>query len=187
MYKIKTLSSGYKVLCLDGVVAVDEIEDISAADFDAVYVEYGSISPTEIALILQKTSPFVNKKCRMKPRFISSRLKDRSLSFESVIDGYVTDINDPQMSERIEGIQYNLSRMEFYEAADVSSNPIILFLKLCKYALSRNMITFTSCLIPGYSEGFSAIYQAISGNIPTNVMEQFARYIHILEDLEYIE
>ncbi|MBQ2421733.1 MAG: hypothetical protein II285_02000 [Flavobacteriales bacterium] len=108
MYKIKTLSSGYKVLCLDGVVAVDEIEDISAADFDAVYVEYGSISPTEIALILQKTSPFVSKKCRMKPRFISSRLKDRSLSFESVIDGYVTDINDPQISERIEGIQYNL-------------------------------------------------------------------------------
>ncbi|MBQ2421732.1 MAG: hypothetical protein II285_01995, partial [Flavobacteriales bacterium] len=49
------------------------------------------------------------------------------------------------------------------------------------------MITFTSCLIPGYSEGFSAIYQAISGNIPMNVMEQFARYIHILEDLEYIE
>lgn len=187
MYKIKTLSSGYKVLCLDGVVAVDEIEDISAADFDAVYVEYGSISPTEIALILQKTSPFVSKKCRMKPRFISSRLKERSLSFAAVIDGYVTDINDPEISERIEGIYYNLSRMEFYEAADVSSNPIILFLKLCKYALSRNMITFTSCLIPGYSEGFSAIYQAISGNTPMNVMEQFARYIHILEDLEYIE
>ena len=56
MYKIKTLSSGYNILCLNSVVAVDEIEEISATDFDAVYIEYKNISPTEIALILQKTS-----------------------------------------------------------------------------------------------------------------------------------
>ena len=184
-YRIKTNSKGRRILMVRGVVPIDMVSEVKADDFDAIYVEDANLSHNELAYILQNLSPFQSLKCRLKPRYLNATLKSRVQRLEPLVDGYAQSPDDKDMCEGIEEIYSNLDMIETYDIAEVKNNSYMLFLKLCKYAISRGELTFTIAMEPAYAMGHTALYMAKLNNLSKNTKDEFLRFNHLLVELGY--
>ena len=184
-YSIKTNSQGRNILIVKGILPIDEICDIKAKDFDIIFVEDTNQSHFELSYQLQQMSPFHSLKCHLKPRFLASSLKNRISNLRPLIDGFYATINDKEMCERIEEIYNSLEMIETFDIAEVKNNNYMYFLKLCKYAISRKMFTFTDSIEEAYAMGHTALYVAKKNNIPIKMNDDFIRFNHVLLELGY--
>ena len=145
-YQIKVNSKGRKTLIVKGVVLIDQLESLSADDFDMIYVEDIGQTHYELFYQLQNISPIHTLKCHLKPRFLASSLKNRMLHLSSVVDGFADTPEDKDMLQRADEIIEKLPLFERFEVSEVKSSNYMYFLKLCKYAISRGWNTFTMFL-----------------------------------------
>ena len=145
-YYIKTSSYGRKILVIEGVVHIDKIETLQFEDFDVIFLkDYGQNS-YELLYQLQNMSPFNSTKCHLKPCFLASTLKNRMHNPITVIDGYADSEEDKSLHERTAEIYDKLAHIETFDISEVKSSNYMYFLKLCKYAISRGMVSFTRCV-----------------------------------------
>ena len=184
-YSIKTNSKGRNILIVKGILPIDEISDIKGEDFDAIFVEDSNQSHFELSYQLQQMSPFHSLKCHLKPRILASSLSNRVLNLNILIDGFSTTINDENMNVRIEEIYNSLDMIETFDISEVKNNNYMYFLKLCKYAISRKMFTFTDSIEEAYAMGHTALYVAKKNNIPIKMNDDFIRFNHVLLELGY--
>ena len=184
-YQIRVNSQGRKVLVVKGIVPVDQLEELSADDFDMIFVEDTEQSHYELSYQLQNMSPFHSLKCHLKPRFLASTLKNRILHLAPVVDGYADTPDDKVMFERAYEIYESLALIETFDISEVKSNNYMYFLKLCKYAISRGMHTFTISLEEAYAQGHTSLFLAKQNNIVSNMKDEFIHFNHVLLELGY--
>lgn len=184
-YNIYTNVKGHKVLRVKGIVHIDSIEEVRAEDFDVIYVEDVNQSHYELSYQLQQISTFKSYKCFLKPRFLAPSLKNRVMYLNPVIDGYAATPDEKDMNERVEEIYERLANIDTFEISEVRSSSYVYFLKLCKYAISRGMFTFTNTVEQAYAQGHSALYVAKRNNIMHNLNDDFLKFNHALLELGY--
>lgn len=184
-YQLKTNSKGHKILMVRGVVLADQQKNLGADDFDMIYVEDTGQSHFELSYQLQNMSPFHSLKCHLKPRFLASSLKNRVLHLAPVVDGFADTVDDKTMYDRADEIYKNLALIETFDISEVKSSNYMYFLKLCKYAISRGMHTFTISLEEAYAQGHTALFVAKQNNIVSNMKDEFIHFNHILLELGY--
>ena len=184
-YSIKTNSQGRNTLIVRGIVPVDQIKELNADDFDLIYVEDTGQSHYELSYQLQNMSPFHSLKCHLKPRFLASTLKNRTLHLAPVVDGFADTSDEKAMCERTNEIYDNLALIETFDISEVKSNNYMYFLKLCKYAISRGMHTFTISLEEAYAQGHTALFVAKQNNIVSKMKDEFIHFNHVLLELGY--
>ena len=71
-YKIVRNENDRKILVLNTYIDVENSPEFSEDQFDIVYLNTSNMSPNEIRLLLEKTSPIFSTKCWLKPRFIQA-------------------------------------------------------------------------------------------------------------------
>lgn len=184
-YQIRTGLNGRNVLVVKGVLPVDQMEELNADDFDMIYVQDTGQSHYELSYQLQQMSPFHSLKCHLKPRFLASTLKNRVLHLAPVVDGFADSTEDKAMYERANEIYENLALIETFDISEVKSNNYMYFLKLCKYAISRGMHTFTFSQEEAYAQGHTALFVAKQNNIISNMKDEFLHFNHLLVELGY--
>ena len=128
-YQIKVNSKGRKTLIVKGVVLIDQLESLSADDFDMIYVEDIGQTHYELFYQLQHISPIHTLKCHLKPRFLASSLKNRMLHLSSVVDGFADTLDDKDMLQRADEIIEKLPLFERFEVSEVKSSNYMYFLK----------------------------------------------------------
>ena len=185
-YQIKQNHKGHKILLVRGVLPVDSISEIKSDDFDVIFLEDYNQSNYELSFQLQNLSPFHSLKCHLKPRFLSPTLKDRVKQLAVLIDGYASSLDDKEMNNRIDEIYEKLALIETFDISEVKHNNYMYFLKLCKYAISRGMMTFTLTMEPAYAQGHTALYLAKRDNLPGDTRDEFIRFNYSLEELGYV-
>ena len=184
-YDIKITSNGRKILIVKGIVPVDQVKELNADDFDMIYVEDIGQTHYELFYQLQNISPIHTFKCHLKPRFLASSLEDRTLHLSTVVDGFASSPDDKDMCIRAEEIIEKLPMIERFESSEVKSSNYMYFLKLCKYAISRSMLTFTFFMEEAYAQGHTALFVARQYNTASNMRVEFAQFNQILVDLGY--
>ena len=186
-YRIKVNPKGRNILIVKGVVTLDSISDIRTEDFDAIFVEDHGQSRYELSFQLQHMSPIQGMKSHMKPLFLAATLKGRTHELSILIDGFASTPDDEKMSEHIEEIYDKLALIETFDISEVKANNYVYFLKLCKYAISRGMYTFTTSLEEAYAQGHTALFVAKQHNMPANTKAEFVRFNQTLRELGYAE
>ena len=184
-YQIKRNLKGHKILAVKGVLPVDSFEKIKSEDFDVIYLVDYNQSHYELSVQLQNLSPFHSLKCHLKPRFLAPTLKDRVKQLEVLIDGYASNLDDKEMNNRIDEIYENLKLIETFDISEVKHNNYMYFLKLCKYAISRGMMTYTITMESAYAQGHTALYLAKRNNLSGDTRDEFNRFNYALEELGY--
>lgn len=182
---IYTNVKGYKVLRVKGIVRIDSVAEIKGEDFDVIYIEDTNQSHYELSYQLQQLSTFKSYKCFLKPMFLAPSLKNRVTYHNTIIDGYAATPDQKDMNERVDEIYERLAKIDTFEISEVRSSSYIYFLKLCKYAISRGMFTFTNTVEEAYAQGHSALYVAKRNNIVHNLNEDFIKFNHTLLELGY--
>ena len=184
-YYIKTTSYGRKILVVEGVVHIDRIESLHSEDFDIIYLkDYGQNS-CELLYQLQNMSPFNSPKCHLKPCFLASTLKNRMHNPNYVIDGFADSEEDKYLHERANEIYDKLAHIETFDISEVKSSNYMYFLKLCKYAISRGMVSFTRFVEQTYAKGHTALFAAQNDNLSADLKKEFSHFNQIIVDLGY--
>lgn len=184
---IKATPQGHRILVIEGVVLIDKIEALKSEDFDLIYVkDYGQTS-YELSYQLQNMSPFNSSKCHLKPCFLASTLENRMRNNKNVIDGYADSEDDKTMLRLSDEIYGKLAHIETFDIAEVRTSNYMYFLKLCKYAISRGLNTFTMFVDDTYAKGHTALFTAQKDNLTEKQKEEFSHFNHIMADLGYAQ
>ena len=186
-YRIKVNPKGRNILIVKGVIQLDAVNEIKAEDFDAIFIEDSGQSHYELSFQLQNMSSIHGSKSHLKPRFLAATLKSRLYQLKPLIDGFAASPDDERMSERIEEIYDKLALIEHFDISEVKTNNYVYFLKLCKFAISRGMYTYTTSLEEAYAQGHTALFVAKQNNMFTNMKVEFVRFNQTLRELGYAE
>lgn len=184
-YHLKTNSQGRTVLVLEGIMNIDQLETLKTEDFDIIYVKDIGQTYYELSYQLQHMSPFHSLKCHLKPRFLATSLKNRVQYLANVVDGFADTPDDKAMNDRANEIYDSLAHIETFDILEVKNNNYMYFLKLCKYAISRGMNTFTMSMDEAYAQGHTALFVAKQNNLVSNITDEFHRFNYVLLDLGY--
>lgn len=184
-FRIKTNPKGRSILIIKGFVSLDSISDIRTEDFDAIFIDDYGQTHYELSYQLQSMSSFHGMKTHMKPLFLSANLKNRAHELRRLADGFATTPDDEKMSERIEEIYDKLALIDLFDITEVKTNNYVFFLKLCKYAISRGMYTFTTSLEEAYAQGHTALFVALQKNMNSNMKAEFVHFNQTLRELGY--
>ncbi len=185
-YKIIRNNHDRRILVINNYVDIEANPDITEDQFDIVYINANNLSENEIRLLLEKTSPIFSTKCWMKPRFIQANNIDKVGSMKVLIDGAAHSPYDEIVSERSEDIYQQIEQLGIKQIENVSTY-VAFFIRLCKYSISRNIYSFTSTIIPGLTEGHSAIFAALLSNHEVVTRKEFLEFNQKLLDLGYVE
>lgn len=186
IYKIVSNPNGRKILVINHYFDVERSEEIEDEKFDIVYLNLSNMSNNEIGLLLEKTSPIFSTKCWMKPRFVQSGNTARMAILDILTDGVVNTPFDELVTQRSEEIFLQMERLHIKQAADVSTF-VALFIRLCKYSISRGKYSYTSTIIPGITEGHSALYAALMFNNEIASRKEFLEFNQKLLEWGYAE
>jgi rubrerythrin len=186
IYKIVRNSNDRRILVINQYVDVENSEELQEDKFDIVYLNITNMSNNEFGLLLEKTSPIFSTKCWMKPRFVQANTSERLGMLRIVVDGVANSPFDDIVTQRSEEIFAQMERLEIKQVANVSTY-VAFFIRLCKYSISRNRYTYTSSVIPGLSEGHSAIYAAMLSNNQVATRKEFLEFNQKMIDMGYAE
>ena len=186
IYKIVRNSNDRRILVINQYVDVENSEELQEDKFDIVYLNITNLSNNEFGLLLEKTSPIFSTKCWMKPRFVQANTSERLGMLRTVVDGVANSPFDDIVTQRSEEIFAQMERLEIKQVANVSTY-VAFFIRLCKYSISRNRYTYTSSVIPGLSEGHSAIYAAMLSNNEVATRKEFLEFNQKMIDMGYAE
>ena len=186
IYKIVANSMGRNILVINQYVDVENNPEIQEDMFDIVYLNIGNMSNNEIGLLLEKTSPIFSTKCWMKPRFIQANDLARMGMMAALIDGRANSPFDDFVTEQSESIFQQMEQLNIKQIANVSTY-VAFFVRLCKYAISRGKYTYTSTVVPGLSEGHSALFAALLSNHEVVTRKEFLEFNQKLLDMGYAE
>ena len=184
-FRIKTNNRGKNILIVRGILFIDNISEIKAEDFDAIFVEDTNQSHYELSYQLENLSPIHSYKCHLKPRFLATTLKNRTLNQVHLIDGFTATIDEKEMCERVDEIYENIELIEKFDISEVKNNNYIYFLKLCKYAITRKMFSFTITMDETYAMGHTSIFASKHDYKTANLKDDFIRFNHTLLELGY--
>jgi len=185
-YHITRNPLGRKILVINHYLDVDNDQQIDTDDFDVIYINANNLSTSEMGLLLEKTSPLFSIKCWMKPRFVQIQNTAKLRDIMPLIDGIAHSITDEHIAQRTEEIYQQIDRLHIVQASNISTY-VSFFIRLCKYSISRGQYFYTSTIIPGLSEGHSALYTALLSNHEMVTRKDFLEFNHKLQDLGYAE
>ena len=147
-----------RILVIRDAVDVDHTPEIQFEDFDAIFINVIDSVMDRNRLAIRLASPIASEKCRFKPCFVTRRLIGWLGSLEVIVDGYATSADDTFMSRTIEEIYGNFHRLNFL----LGTEPVVThaeeIVRLCRYAISRSMNTFSSEPAEGISYGYMSLY-----------------------------
>ena len=186
IYKIIRNANERNILVINQYFDVENSPEIHEDKFDIVYLNISNMSNNEVGLLLEKTSPIFSTKCWMKPRFVQTSNKAQLGLLKILADGIANTPFDDLVTQRSEDIFAQMERMQIKQVANVSTY-VAFFIRLCKYSISRGQYTYTSTIIPGLTEGHSALYAAMLFNNEVVSRKEFLEFNQKLLDLGYAE
>lgn len=152
MITIQTNNRGQRILMLDSAYKLDENYDFTADMFDAVFV-YTS-SPEELKTIMDTVNPITSNKCCYKPFLALKSVKGKIGEYAELVDFYTYDIND---TDTLDIVDETISKtVETGLSIDDSSVATgnLLFIRLCRYLISRGRTRFEPVLQESSSLGY---------------------------------
>ena len=186
IYKIIRNANERNILVINQYFDVENSPEIQEDKFDIVYLNIGNMSNNEVGLLLEKTSPIFSTKCWMKPRFVQTSNKAQLGLLKILADGIANTPFDDLVTQRSEDIFTQMERLQIKQVANVSTY-VAFFIRLCKYSISRGQYSYTSTIIPGLTEGHSALYAAMLFNNEVVSRKEFLEFNQKLLDLGYAE
>lgn len=186
-YYITKNNFGRNILVVNQFINIDGSDEIKRDDFDIIFVDIADFSFNEISLFLQKSSPFYSSKCFMKPRFIKTPKKDILSHLKYLIDGYGNTPLDEAITSKAEEIYKQIARYNIRQMIYGINTYTAFFIRLCKYCISRNILSFTTTTIPSLTEGYTNIYTALLINHETENKNELITFYQKLIELKYIQ
>lgn len=160
-YEIITNKNGRRILVIYSPVYVEKCTDISYPDFDAIFVDVADVAYETNRLAIWKSSPIMILKCWLKPQFVSSRLKDNIRMTRHIVDGYASSPLDESFTSAIEDIWHYIRELGISTDAMAIKTGNDFFIRLCQFALTRRISTFTTGALNGFASGYTLINAAL--------------------------
>lgn len=157
-YEIVVNNNRRRILVINEVIDVDHEDDLAFEDFDAIFINVKSGLQEHNMLAIRMASPLLSEKCRFKPCYISQRLQGWMWRAEVITDGFARSPLDVKVAEGIEDIYANMRRLNFLLGTDPVITHAEELFRLCRYAISRGLYTFSSSPTPGLSTGYMQLY-----------------------------
>ena len=186
IYKIITNANNRRILVINQYYDLENSEEVLEDAFDIVYLNISNMSNNEVGVLLEKTSPIFSTKCWMKPRFVQTTNTAQLGLLNILTDGVANTPFDDVVTQTSEDIFMQMERLQITHAVNVSTF-VAFFIRLCKYSISRGQYTYTSTIIPGLTEGHSALYAAMLFNNEVVSRKEFLEFNQKLLDLGYAE
>ncbi len=159
-YSIEINKAGRRVLVINEFFDVDISDEVSAEDFDIVFINTPHRTYNGVRHILGKTSPLISKKSRLKPRFLTVFNRNDFTSLRPLIDGFVQSATDNEVAIRSEEIFQNIENLGLkHKHSDINSEQEF-FIGISQYCMSRGLFNFTSSTMLSLQKGLSAVYSA---------------------------
>lgn len=143
----------HRFLVLDQAFDIEESHDFTAEMFDVVFIM--SEDPASVRVILKTINAITSSKCSYKPFVCTKSVEGKLARFSSVIDGYCSDIDDPDINHIIETIDKNREQYGISEEYDPILNTNTLFVRMYRYLLTRGITRVKPILIEGSSVGYA--------------------------------
>lgn len=159
-YRIDSNKLGRRILTINKYVDIDAIDGLKSEDFDITFLNIPDLSYNVVRLLLAKTSPLISKKCRLKPRFLTVFNRNDFSSLQPLIDGFAQTSVDDEVTTRSEDILRTMDTLHIKHEYDVVNSENDFFMHLCRYCLSRGILTFTASTMQSLRKGLSAVYSA---------------------------
>lgn len=159
-YRIDTNRTGRRILTVTKYFDIDAAEELSAEDFDIVFIDMPYASYNVIRILLARTSPLISKKCRLKPRFLTAFNRNDFGRLSPLIDGFVQSAVDNEVAVRSEEIFQMLTDLGIQAGHGVVRSEKDFFIGLSQYCLSRGLTNFTASTIQSLCRGLSSVYAA---------------------------
>ena len=191
LYRIEPNSAGRKVLIIQDYFDVRD-EKVNELDFDLIYFDLAHVHYNLVREMVSQTSPFVHRKFRMMPRFMSMLHFGHFERFGALIDGFSPSAFDNSVTQRAEEIIFQIEKLgahNFY-AQDMDENE--LFRRMCVFCFTRQDLSFTNTTIPTLRSGLSAVFAAyvlvrrMVGNDPNPDDSNIRAITNKFLEMEYI-
>lgn len=161
-YKFITNINKRRIMVLYDHVNVEDLDEITYEDYDAVFVSYNESYSTNLAIIWG-VLPMLNSKSWLKPLFLDTRFEERFIRLKDVIDGWAISPYDESMNTRIEIIEDKITLSGISRKRDKVNNPEDLFINLCRFCISRGITTMSNVTIKGYAKGYMGLLYVLFG------------------------
>lgn len=187
-YSIVTNSRGRRILVVNNLVNIENLDELEDSDFDAIYINIAQRTYDEYRLILRWLSPARVDKCFLKPRFAASSLEAGMLFARHLIDGFCESPLNDRFADFIEQIYANIHKYGIIRELnnDLSSSSSLLA-NIIKFDISRGRTMFTNHTISGMSSGYTSIFLAWYDNRETVQYDERMKFNLKLEELGYAE
>lgn len=143
----------HNVLILDKAFDLEQSIDFQTTMFDAIYIMNDKVD--EVEAILNDINPVTSNKCSYKPLIVSKALEGKMGLYDSLIDGYTHDIDDPRILDIIDSIYVNKQTYNVHDEVDLIANTNMFFVRVYRYLISRNQLMLTPQLGEMTSTGYT--------------------------------
>lgn len=185
-YHIETNRNGRRILVVNGLFYVQHLSSLQYNDFDAIFVDISDPIYEVIRHTLWKVLPIIQGKCWLKPIFVSRMLEGKMRTAKYLVDGYVTNVHDNSMVEKIEEIYAQIENLNIDRSFVMIKSSYDMYIRLCQFALSRGMYTFITGSTTGMSGGYTRLYTALFESERKYYTEDRALFNKLLLDKGYI-
>lgn len=187
IYEIVTNKNGRKILVINDIVYISDIEEIKYSDFEAIFVNISDPVYEVNRLAIWKVSPILQDKCWLKPIYVNKLLDGRLRMTHYLLDGYAATPFDAIVSDGIEDIYTRIKDLNInYDLLPILSRTD-LWIRMCRYSISRGNFTFTSGKTNGFATGYILLYNALfEGFHETIFMEENMNFLQKLLNMGYI-
>lgn len=136
MPEIKKNTYGQRILVIDDVISRHYREHLNYQEFDAVYIDIDL--PANMDHILKRINPITVNESVYKPFFAPRALQGRIGLCDSMIDAYISSIDEHEVLATIENIQHWTTEYNVPRQFDNINNHNLLILRMFRYYISRN-------------------------------------------------
>ena len=159
-YEIGRTKGGRRILVIKKPVDMSKVDEVSADDFDGVYVEYTHNYVADIT-VLWNNLPMLSKKLWLKPFFLNVMFEDRFSKYRNVVDDFVSSPSDPIVDSKIDEIGERINRMGIHLGMlDVKAHEDY-FINFCRFCVSRGENSLSDTTILSYAEGYTKIIRTL--------------------------
>lgn len=186
-YEIVKNKNGRPILVVNDIVYISDIEEIGYDDFEAIFVNMADPVYEVNRLAIWKVSPILQDKCWLKPIYVNKLLNGQLRMTHHLVDGYAATPFDAIVSDGIEDIYTRIMDLNMNNDLPPILSRTDLWIRICRYAISRGHYTFTSGNTYGLATGYILLYNALfEGCHEVSLREENLIFLQKLSNMGYV-
>lgn len=184
-YKIVHNVNNRRILVIDGILDIDNHNELKADDFDAIFLETVYENEVKNYLAITCVHPIIHVKCWFKPTFLSNSFQNKVGTVKETLDGFAAHPLEVTVTERIEDIYERITHYKLHMLPiDIHDEEYLM--RQLRYMISRGWMELKMVVSNGASTGYASIFSSLFArqNYITQAQRDF--FIQRLLELGYI-